>query len=169
MKFFHPDFIVRSVTEFDRARLDSIGVRGLLLDVDGALKAHYATEILPEVAAWIAQLQQAQFKLAFFSNGLAERIAPLAASVGVQVFANCCKPLPFECRRAIKEMGIEARQTLIIGDQIFTDVLCGRWVGTLTAYVHPLSPDEPFYTSIKRPFERLVLGIGGRSRRRIAP
>lgn len=158
MKFFRPDFIVDSVTEFDGARLKSLGVRGLLLDVDGALKAHYATEILPSVAAWIAELRTLNFKLAFFSNGLAERIAPLAASVGVQVFAGACKPLPFECRRAIRELELTPAQTLIIGDQLFTDVLCGRLVGTKTAYVRPLSPEEPFYTSIKRPFERLVLG-----------
>ena len=164
MKFFRPDFIVDSVTEFDRARLESLGVRGLLLDVDGALKPHYDTQILPNVAAWIADLQHAGFKLAFFSNGLAQRIAPLAASVGVQVFANCCKPLPFECRRAIQEMGLEPQQTLIIGDQLFTDVLCGRLVGTQTAYVRPLSPEEPFYTSFKRPLERLILGIGSRFR-----
>lgn len=157
-RILHPDFIVDSVTEFDRARLESLAIRGLLLDVDGALKPHYGTEIPPEVAAWIHALQQAGFTLAFFSNGLAERIAPLAASVGVQVFANCCKPLPFECRRAIAEMKLTPAETLIIGDQLFTDVLCGRLVGTKTAYVRPLSLSEPIYTSIKRPFERLILG-----------
>jgi uncharacterized protein len=113
---------------------------------------------VPEVAAWIAELRSAGFKLAFFSNGLAERIAPLAAKVGVQVFANACKPLPFQCRRAIQEMQLIPTQTLIIGDQLFTDVLCGRLAGTKTAYVRSLSPHEPIYTSIKRPFERLVLG-----------
>ena len=158
LRYFHPDFIVDSVTEFDVAWLQSLAVRGLLLDVDGALKPHYSTEILPDVAAWIHTLQHAGFKLAFFSNGLAERIAPLAASVDVQVFANCCKPLPFKCRRAITEMQLTPKQTLILGDQLFTDVLCGRLVGTQTAYVRPLSPTEPFYTSIKRPFERLILG-----------
>jgi HAD superfamily phosphatase (TIGR01668 family) len=157
-RIFHPDFIVDSVTEFDAARLQSMNVRGLLLDVDGALKPHYGTEILPEVALWIHTLRDAGMKLAFFSNGLAERIAPLAASVGVQVFANCCKPLPFQCRRAVAEMGLTPTQTLIIGDQLFTDVLCGRLVGTQTAYVRPMSVDEPIYTSIKRPLERLVLG-----------
>jgi uncharacterized protein len=158
MKLFWPDFIVDSVTEFDRARLESLGVRGLLLDVDGALKPHYDTEILPDVTAWIAELRSAGFKLAFFSNGLAERIAPLAAKAGVQVFANACKPLPFQCRRAIKEMELTPAQTLIIGDQLFTDVLCGRLAGTQTAYVRSLSPREPIYTGIKRPLERLVLG-----------
>ncbi len=157
-RFLHPDFIVDCVTEFDRPRLVSLGVRGLLLDVDGALKPHYGTEILPAVAAWIAELREAEFKLAFFSNGLATRIAPLAASVGVRVFAGACKPLPFLCRRAIKEMGLTPAQTLIVGDQLFTDVLCGRLVGTITAYVRPLSPEEPFYTRFKRPLERLVLG-----------
>jgi uncharacterized protein len=157
-RILHPDFIVDSVTEFDRARLESLGIKGLLLDVDGALKPHYGTEILPDVAAWIHILQTAGLKLAFFSNGLAERIAPLAASVGVQVFANSCKPLPFQCRRAIAEMELTPAQTMIIGDQLFTDVLCGRLVGTKTAYVRPLSLSEPIYTSIKRPFERLILG-----------
>lgn len=164
MKLFRPDFIVDSVTEFDAPRLRSLGVRGLLLDVDGALKPHYGTRILPEVAAWIAGLREAGFKLAFFSNGLSERIAPLSASVGVPVFANCCKPLPFRCRRAIRELELTPKETLILGDQLFTDILCGRLVGTQTAYVRPLSPDEPIYTRIKRPFERLLLGKSAGSR-----
>jgi len=158
LRILHPDFIINSVTEFTAPRLQSLNIRGLLLDVDGSLKPHYGTEILPDVAAWIHTLQAAHFKIAFFSNGLAERIAPLAASVGVQVFANCCKPLPFQCRRAIAEMQLTPKETLIIGDQLFTDILCGRIVGTQPAYLRPLSPEEPFYTNIKRPFERLILG-----------
>ena len=158
MRFLWPDFIVDSVTEVDATRLESLGVRGLLLDVDGALKPHYGKEILPEVAAWLNELSRAGLRIAFFSNGRAERIAPLAETAGVKVFANCCKPFPFACRRALQELGLTPRETLVMGDQLFTDVLCGRLVGAQTAYVRPLSPEEPIYTSIKRPLERLVLG-----------
>jgi HAD superfamily phosphatase (TIGR01668 family) len=158
MRLLRPDFIVDSVTEFDGQRLAKLGVRGLLLDVDGALKPHYGTEILPEIVRWIQQLREQAYRIAFLSNGRGVRIGPLAQSVGVPVFSDARKPLPFRCRRALAELGLAPRETLLMGDQLFTDVLCGRLVGTQTAYVHPLSREEPIYTSIKRPFERFLLG-----------
>jgi len=158
MRFFRPDFIVDSVTQFTPERLRSLGVRGLLLDVDGALKPHYGTQLLPEVVRWIAGLKAEGFRLAFLSNGLGQRIAPLAEAVGVDVFANSMKPLPFNCRRALEQLQLKPCETLLVGDQLFTDVLCGRLVGTQTAYARPLSKEEPIYTRIKRPLERLVLG-----------
>jgi HAD superfamily phosphatase (TIGR01668 family) len=108
-------------------------------------------------------LSDSEYVIAFLSNGRRARIAPLAESVGVPAFCDARKPLPFRCRKALAELGLSASETLILGDQLFTDVLCGRLVGTRTAYVRPLSKKEPIYTSIKRPLERLLLGRAYRS------
>lgn len=55
-------------------------------------------------------------------------------------------------------MGFEREKTAIVGDQIFADVMAGRFAGIrtfLTTSIHP--EEEPWYTRFKRPFEMLVM------------
>jgi HAD superfamily phosphatase (TIGR01668 family) len=160
---FQPDLILDSVLELDLARLRSMGIYGLLLDVDGTLKPHYATEIEPKIAAWIRELKAEGIRFGFLSNGHAVRIKPLADSVEVPVFADACKPLPFACKRAIASLGLTPDRMLLVGDQLFTDVLCGKLAGMRTVFVTPMSSSEPIYTRIKRPIEWLLLRRAPRS------
>jgi predicted HAD superfamily phosphohydrolase YqeG len=45
----------------------------------------------------------------------------------------------------------------MVGDQVFADVVAGRLAGLRTILVRPTSPDEPWFTQLKRPFERQLL------------
>jgi predicted HAD superfamily phosphohydrolase YqeG len=53
-------------------------------------------------------------------------------------------------------MGTPARQTALIGDQLFTDILGGNLVGMYTILVDPLSSQEFPTTKLVRRLERLV-------------
>src|SRR3989442_557906 len=66
------------------------------------------------------------------------------------------KPIPWAFRRAMTIMGIPARQTALIGDQLFTDILGGNLVGMYTILVDPLSSQEFPTTKLVRRLERLV-------------
>jgi HAD superfamily phosphatase (TIGR01668 family) len=164
MKYLLPDWHVEHVTELTPTRLLAAGVRGLLLDVDGTLKPHYATQLDDDTLAWLLDCRDAGMQIAFLSNGKGTRIRPLADGLNLPVFTSSCKPLPFACRRAVAQLGLPSSEVLMVGDQLFTDVLAGRLAGTRTAYVQPLSPSEPIYTSCKRPLERLVFKLCGRQR-----
>ena len=46
----------------------------------------------------------------------------------------------------------------MVGDQVFADVLAGRLAGIKCILVRPIHPEEePWFTRIKRPPERLWL------------
>lgn len=38
----------------------------------------------------------------------------------------------------MKEFGVSPQQTALIGDQLFTDILCGNLCGCVTILVEPL-------------------------------
>lgn len=50
-------------------------------------------------------------------------------------------------------------KTVVVGDQLFTDVLMGNLLGAFTIKVVPLSNKEFFWTRIMRKLEAVVLKI----------
>ncbi|HEY8504172.1 MAG TPA: YqeG family HAD IIIA-type phosphatase [Gemmataceae bacterium] len=153
-----PCLQLQTVLELEAAYLRARGITALLLDVDCTLKDFRAAEFHPEIVEWVAALRGAGLRLCLVSNGRPRRIAALAAVLGVEYVAKAFKPMPFGCKAALRKLGVPAREAAIVGDQIFADVLAGRLAGVAAAVlVRPTSPEEPWFTRLKRPLERWVL------------
>jgi HAD superfamily phosphatase (TIGR01668 family) len=158
LRFLAPDYRVHGVQELTLPRLAGLGLDSLLLDADCTLKRYASEDCTPEAAAWLADLRSAGVGLCLISNGRAERIGRFAARVGLPFVAGALKPLPWGCRRAVRMMGFRPERTAMVGDQLFADVLAGRWAGLTTILVDPIHPeDEHWFTRIKRGPERWLL------------
>lgn len=157
-RLFTPDLLVGSVLELDAARVRRLGLESLLLDVDSTLKSYRSERVAPEVSQWLERLRAEGIGLCLISNGRASRIRRLARAIGLPVVCLAAKPLPFGCRRALRQMGFDPRRTAMVGDQIFADVMAGRLANLYCILVRPIAPEqEHWYTRIKRPLERIVL------------
>lgn len=155
---FYPHFRVDSVIELTPERLRELGVDYILLDVDCTLKCYDNQEPRPEICDWLKRIVNAGFKVCLLSNGVGKRIGKFAELVNLPFIAKACKPLPSGCRRAFKEFGFEPSKTIIVGDQVFADIMAGRLAKIRTVLVVPISPEqEHWFTRIKRPFEKIVL------------
>jgi uncharacterized protein len=165
-----PHLRVESVLELTVTRLRELGIDGLLLDVDCTLKRYRETDVRPEVVEWLAALKAGGIGCCMVSNGRGHRIEHLADKLGLPFVANALKPFPFGVRWAIAKMGFRPERTAMVGDQVFADVLAGRWAGVKCILVRPLHPEEePWYTRIKRAPERLWLNwLEARSEKRRA-
>jgi HAD superfamily phosphatase (TIGR01668 family) len=152
-----PHLYLDSVLELSPARLQALGVQGLLLDLDGTLKDYRAQRIPPDVLAWVGRLQASGVRLCLLSNGKTKRIGRFARSLDIPFVAEALKPSPRGCHRGVKALGLDRRRVALVGDQVFADVLAGRLAGLFTVLVPPSHPDEPWFTRLKRPFERQVL------------
>lgn len=130
---------------------------GLMLDVDSTLKDHGASEFSAEVVAWATRLRNSGARLCLLSNGRAERIGQLARTLDIPFVAKAFKPLPYGCRAALRQLGLAPERAAVAGDQVFADVMAGRLARVFTILVRPTSPREPWFTRIKRPFERQIL------------
>jgi uncharacterized protein len=163
LSFVTPDLRLASVLDLGAGHLRELGLHGLLLDVDCTLKDHGARQFGAEVVAWTRGLREVGIRLCLLSNGRPARIGALARGLDVPFVARAFKPLPFGCRAALRKLGLRDHQVAVVGDQLFADVLAGRLAGLYTILVHPTSPDEPWFTRLKRPLERRILrGIEGR-------
>ena len=61
-------------------------------------------------------------------------------------------------RRALGLVGAKPAEAVLIGDQVFTDVVAGNLAGVRTILVDPQSTTDLWYTHIFRVFERLIAG-----------
>lgn len=151
-----PHVCIERIEELTLQRLHELAIESLLIDVDCTLKRYHAEEVTPEVAAWLERLRGANIGVCLVSNGRGKRIGRFAERLGLPYVAKALKPLPRGCRAAMRKMNFEPRQTAMVGDQLFADIMAGRFAGLTTILVRPLhAEDEPWFARMKRPVERL--------------
>lgn len=155
LRWVTPTRYVASATQLDPRALWGEGVRGVVLDLDNTVVAWDAPAPTSEVQVWIGQLRSAGIQVCIVSNNFT-RAREIAQMLQVPVVAGAIKPAPWAFRRAMAIMGTSARQTVLVGDQLFTDVLGGNLLGMRTVLVDPLSRDEFPTTKIVRAIERLI-------------
>ena len=146
---FKPTFWLKSVLQIDEKFLTENGVKALVLDMDNTLSMHGNPAAEAGVDEWLG-------KMRVVSNNTNKRVAPLAALLGLEFTANGAKPLTFGVNRAVKAMGAAKSETLVVGDQIFTDVMAGNLAGIRTVLVEPFHLEKTWTFRLKRRVESVV-------------
>lgn len=153
---FKPTFWLKSVLDIDEKFLRGNGISALVLDLDNTLSMHGNPAAEAGVADWLDEMRRLGIKMRIVSNNTQKRVKPLAEKLGLPFTANGAKPLTFGITRAMKAMGATKRDTLVVGDQIFTDVMAGNFKGVRTALVEPFHLEKTWTFRLKRRAESLV-------------
>lgn len=153
---FKPTFWLKNVLEIDEKFLSEHNVSAMVLDMDNTLSMHGNPAAEDGVMEWLAKMRSLGIKMRVVSNNTNKRVAPLAAILGLPFTANGAKPLTFGVNRAVKAMGVGKAETLVIGDQIFTDVMAGNLAGIRTVLVEPFHLEKTWTFRLKRRIESLV-------------
>mgnify|MGYP000847676718 CR=1 FL=1 len=156
MRLLVPDLVLASVLDIDFGLLKRSHIRGLLVDLDNTVVPWGAADIEPAFATWVAEARRAGFKVCLVSNARAARVNAFAGRLGIPGVSKAMKPLGRAFRRALKELGLEASEVAVIGDQLFTDVYGGNRLGMFTILINPLSTRELGTTRLMRRLEQRV-------------
>ena len=141
---------VASLPLVDVDELVGAGVELVLLDRDNTCVPRDVGEPPAEVMAWLS--------LCLVSNNFhSSQVGETARKMGCSVVDHAMKPAPFALRRAMRLMGATPERTVMVGDQVFTDVVAGNLAGVRTILVRPQSRSDLWYTHVFRVFERLAL------------
>jgi len=160
LNFLFPDYRFECITEIHRQWLKEQEIYSILLDVDCTLKYYSSKKVLPDIATWLNRKRDQGFQFCLLSNGRHHRIEKLAEDLDLPFLAPAYKPFPSGCRKAMQMLYLDPQYTVLIGDQIFTDVVAANLAGIRSILVTPLRPqEEPLFARVKRPFERFVLKI----------
>ncbi|MCR2803802.1 YqeG family HAD IIIA-type phosphatase [Paenibacillus soyae] len=153
-----PNMRVNSVYDINLDELAARGVRGIITDLDNTLVGAKEPLATPELVAWLDKVRAAGFKVVIVSNNNKTRVSNFAAPLDIPFLHKAKKPTQASFRKALAMLGLEAQQTVMIGDQMMTDVLGGNRMGLFTILVIPISPaDEGVMTLVNRRIERFAL------------
>ncbi len=153
MGIFNPYDRFLKISEISEEYLEREGICALILDVDNTLTEHNSHNISEEVALWIEEMRQKNIKLIIVSNNSEERVEPFSEKVNIPFIARGKKPLAKGINKAVKALGVPKEKVMLIGDQIFTDVLGGKFSKVKTILLEPISPEEEGFLKFKRVLE----------------
>ena len=155
---FRADHHADTLPDVSLDELAARGMRGIVVDLDNTVCAYRRPELAPGVAEWVAAARDRGFALVLVSNNFTERVTAVGAQLGIPVVPNALKPLPFAFLRALKLLGTPRRATVVIGDQLFTDVLGAKFLGLRTILTKPLVEKDFPLTRLLRFLERTIAG-----------
>ena len=157
MKFLKPDDRCRYLTDVTPDRVRALGCKAVLIDADNTSSYDLTTEPLPGTEDWVASMKEAGIPVLLLSNAKAARAKVLADHYGIPVIGTAAKPLLHGFWRAARMFHTSPNELLMLGDQLFTDILGANLAGCRSVWVEPYEADkrEGFFL-FKRKLERLV-------------
>ena len=134
------------------------GVRCVLMDRDNTCVPRDSKVAPPEVLDWIDRVHAAGITTCVVSNNFhSKQVERSARELGSDVIHHAMKPAPFAVTNALRKMGVPAEEAILIGDQVYTDIIAGNLAGVRTILVRPQCTTDLWYTHIMRIGERMIL------------
>ncbi|MCL2403090.1 MAG: YqeG family HAD IIIA-type phosphatase [Coriobacteriia bacterium] len=152
-----PKHYIDSVLDIDPEWIKAQGKICVLIDLDNTLLPRDTSEFTPEIMAWVKSLYDADLKVCLLSNNWHERVHTAAAELNMKLVSKAVKPLPPAFFVAMKRVGGKRKETIMIGDQLFTDVLGSAILGIPCIMVKPLAAHDLKHTLLLRNVERFVM------------
>ena len=154
-----PKIKVERVTNITPQILKKYDINALILDVDNTLSTHHGQILTDGLLEWIDLMKQNGIFLTVLSNSKEKRVKPFAEKINLEYISLGLKPLPFGYLRAMKKYSLKRKNTAIVGDQIFTDILGGNLVGIKTVLLTPIKPEDGLSFKIRRRLEKVILKL----------
>jgi HAD superfamily phosphatase (TIGR01668 family) len=153
-----PDAYAERLSGVSLDTLSATGIAGIIVDLDNTLVGYGQEHLAGEDAAWIAAALARGFRICLVSNNFTGRVDRIAQELGVPAIPSALKPLPRGFSQALRVLGTPKNRTVVVGDQLFTDVLGAKLMGLRCILTEPLVAHDWYGTRVLRFFERMLLG-----------
>ena len=154
MDNFIPDMYQKSIYHINYDKLKEDGIKCLLFDLDNTCVPFKDKEPNKKLVDLFETLKDMDFKVIIFSNATKKRLTPFKKGLNVDCSASSRKPNSQKLLKVVKMFNYNLSDVAIIGDQLYTDILCGNRVGIKTILVNPMSKDDMLFTKMFRFLEK---------------
>lgn len=156
MDILKPKLTVASFQEINLEYYRKLAMRGIIIDLDNTIVPWDADNISKEADCFLQKALSLDYKICLLSNARRKRAENVAAQYQIEYLSPAFKPRKKAFLNALERIGLNADQVMVIGDQVFTDILGGNKAGCFTILVPSLSKKEFAGTKILRFFERML-------------
>ena len=155
MKKFIPTFYKHDIFSIDYNYLKSIGITNIIYDIDNTLAKELKSPD-KSVIDLISRLKNDGFNICLLSNNNIFRVEPVGKILGVDYIHTAIKPKKTGFKKALLNMKCNADNTIMIGDQILSDIVGANRIGMRSILVDPISKKEAPWTKVRRPLEHVI-------------
>jgi len=139
---FRPKLIVQDIHQIDFDKLKSQGITALILDIDDTLIPRRVNDVSPQVFEWVATRKEEGFNLCLTSNSRHPlRVKFIGETLNVPAMHLGFKPLPFAFWKSLRILNAKPENAVMIGDQLFMDILGANLVNIYSIFVKHLTPE----------------------------
>lgn len=153
---FMPDYDYKTLSEITPDFLKSLGIEGVVMDIDNTIVTYDDPEPTKEAMRWFENAAVAGIKIAFVSNNEWDRVNRFNKKLAYPAYAKSAKPFIKNIIKAMQDMNTTKENTAFIGDQIFTDVWAGKRAGLTVFLVDPICDKKDGLTRFKRKLEKPI-------------
>lgn len=164
-KYLFPTKMVNSVFEIDFDNFWENGIKGLIIDIDNTLAPFDSPLASDDVLNLLNKLTEKGFLICLLSNNSQKRVEIFSKDLNYPHIWKAKKPSTKGIDEALKLLGLSKDEVILIGDQIFTDVLAGSRAGVDTILTKPMSDtQDEWQVKLKRYPEKVVLRLYEKSK-----
>jgi HAD superfamily phosphatase (TIGR01668 family) len=157
-EILRPKVYVDSVCNIDLKKLKEIKkIEGIIIDLDNTLVAWGQNEVSQKNIDWVNEAKKLGLKICIVSNTNSKRVAKLAKIFDVPYHSKYFKPFSVAFNNGIKILDTKKSETVVIGDQIFTDMWGGNRLKLLTILVSPIVKRDSIGTFLHRNLEKIII------------
>lgn len=159
--FLLADRVLDSVFDLKPAELAANGITLVLADLDNTLTPYSSEEPADAIRAWKKELEAHGITLFVVSNSRkSTRVPNYCGKLGIGYVRHAGKPKIEGFLEALNKTGRRPEETIMVGDQIFTDVLGANRAGLRVVLVEPIelagNPGRYLRYAVEWPFRRLA-------------
>ena len=157
-KILRPKVYVDSICNIDLKKLKKTKkIRGIIVDLDNTLVAWGRKEIDHRIIDWVEGAKKLELKICIVSNTNSKRVAEFAKIFNIPYHSKYFKPFSIAFNNGLKILDTKKSETVVIGDQIFTDILGGNRLKLLTILVVPIVKKDSIGTFLHSNFEKIII------------
>ncbi len=156
LHMFYPHAYADSVFAINYKLLYKKGFRNLIFDIDNTLVPHGAdsTEKVDRFFAWLHEIG---FQTLVLSNNDQERVERFLKNIDSLYICDAEKPKPGCYKKALEMLKGDKKNTLYIGDQVFTDILGANLAGLPSILAGYIGKGTYEHIGKRRQAENLIL------------
>lgn len=135
-KIIKPTIVINDICQLDGEMLDyleSIGVQGMILDVDETLR-YDMEDLSPLVISWLSMVKK-RFHVAVVSNGIDCDVSKILDDINIPYYTMAFKPCRIKVRKAVDGLGVSNENIMMVGDNYIDDIYTGKRMNMKTCLV----------------------------------
>ncbi len=155
-----PQLRCQQIEDIPLQALYDRGYIHLLLDLDNTILSPRYRDVSLRSLNWVSKAQSIGFDVWLISNNHDHyRVARAAKQLGIRGLYRANKPSSIALREYAKQHNIDLKSSVVVGDQLLTDVLVANWVRAYSIWVSPLDRQLTLIKTLQKEFETWLFGV----------